>query len=75
MFDPLLTDMPRSFSYRSFKECNFIEDSGVFLPPTLLLLSMMLIIFIKLGDVVFYHDRTGMPKRKMEGTEFPPTPK
>ena len=27
------------------------------------------------GDVVFYHDHTGMPKRKLEGTEFPPEPK
>lgn len=40
--------------YRSFTDCNFIEDTG---------------------DVVFYNDRTGMPKRKLEGTEWPPAPK
>jgi omega-6 fatty acid desaturase (delta-12 desaturase) len=26
------------------------------------------------GDVVFYNDKTGMPKRKLEGTEWPPEP-
>lgn len=40
--------------YRSFTECNFIEDSG---------------------DVVFYNDRTGMPKRKLEGTLSIPAPR
>jgi len=27
------------------------------------------------GDVVFYNDKSGMPKRKLEGTEFGPAPK
>lgn len=68
--------------YRSFNECVFIEDEGmsrrfqlfsVFCCVSHLLASLTL--FGSAGDVVFYNDKTGTTKRKLEGTEFGPAPR